>query len=91
MYLQISGKGFLLPCFVLYDSYLHWFNSRFTMEHVTSLKRHKKRELHFCNSLFSLVIRLVSENSPFYYQISNAILFCIRVFRHSITLFILSE
>ena len=58
MYLQISGKGFLLPCFVLYDSYLHWFNSRFTMEHVTSLKRHKKRESLFCNSLIFRVIRL---------------------------------
>lgn len=36
-------------------------------------------------------MRLVSENSSFYYQISSDILFCIRVFRHSITMFDLSE
>lgn len=36
-------------------------------------------------------IRLVSEFSPFYSQISSGILFCIRVFRHSINMFDLSE
>ena len=51
MYLQISGKGFLLPCFVLYDSYLHWFNSRFTMEHVNQSETGIKKESYISVTL----------------------------------------
>lgn len=40
----------------------------------------KKRKGCVSCASSSLVIRLVSEISPFYYQIPNGILFCIRAF-----------